>query len=103
MKAVLENLDYCFLIKIEETGAEVMENLVKDFSVSLVNRISGVVSVVAERNLSNDTPLNMLHVLPHWLVSLRNWEFAKNEITQARRFQNRLSSTEIEGIEQEFQ
>ena len=48
-----------------------MMELVKDIAVCTVNLISGVDSVVAERDSSNEAALEMPPVIPHQLVSLR--------------------------------
>lgn len=102
VEAVLEDLGLFVAGKIEETGAEAMAELLKSLAVCTVNLIAGVISIVAERDLSNEAAMEMPPVLPHQLVMLRGREFSEILKVQTPRLRTTCSITEIDIIEQEF-
>ncbi|CAK9209291.1 unnamed protein product [Sphagnum troendelagicum] len=102
VEAVLEDLGLFVAGKIEETGAEAMAELLKSLAVCTVNLIAGVISIVAERDSSNEAATEMPPVLPHQLVMLRGREFSEILKVQTPRLRTTCSITEIDIIEQEF-
>ena len=68
--AVLEDLGPFVTGTIEETAADAMAELVKGLAVCTVNLIAGVISIVAERDSSNEAATEMSPVRPHQLVML---------------------------------
>lgn len=95
---VLENLGLFIAGKIEETSAEAMAELVKGLAVCTVNLIAGVISIVAERDSSNEAAAEMSPVLPH----LRGRKFSDILKVQTPRLRTTCLITEIDIIEQEF-
>jgi hypothetical protein len=102
VEAVLEDLGLFVAGKIEETGAEAMAELLKSLAVCTVNLIAGVISIVAERDSSNEAATERPPVLPHQLVMLRGREFSEILKVQTPRLRTTCSITEIDIIEQEF-
>jgi hypothetical protein len=102
VEAMLEDLGLFVAGKIEETGAEAMAELLKSLAVCTVNLIAGVISIVAERDSSNEAATEMPLVLPHQLVMLRGREFSEILKVQTPRLRTTCSITEIDIIEQEF-
>ncbi|BBN17466.1 hypothetical protein MPTK1_7g14750 [Marchantia polymorpha subsp. ruderalis] len=99
---VLEELGLFVAGKIEETGAEAMTELVKGLAICTLKLIAGVISIVAERDSSNEAAAEMPLVLSHQLVMLRGREFGDILKVQTPRLRTTCSITEIDIIEQEF-
>lgn len=99
----LQDLGLFVRSKIEEIDADTMNVLVKGLAVCTVNLIAGVISVVAERDSSNEAAAQMPPVLPHQLVSLRGREFSDILKIQLPRLRSTWSLTDIDIIEQEFE
>ena len=82
---------------------EKMKELYKGLSKCVVNLISGISSVVAERDSMNDAGEALPPVLPHQLVKLRGSEFSQFLRNQNSRLKITFSTVKIDLIELDFQ
>lgn len=103
VKPTLEDLGQFFLDKNDETGADVMADLVKVLSVCLVNDFTGALAIVSERRSSNYAVLNMLAVLRYQLVLFQGRPFSDIVRTWATPWRSQLESAEIDTNWQAFQ